>query len=166
MTTAARDELIRRVLENEGGVADVGDGKGITRWGQTPGWLAQFDLRTPTNATEAAENYGAWLSLTGLARVIGETADPLAEAVIDFAVHAGHGAAIRALQQALRVKSDGVLGPQTLGVLAQADRRQIAARVIASRYVFLASITVNKPSNLRYLVGWMHRMATQVERLV
>ena len=99
----ARDEIIRRILDREGGVADVGDGKGVTRWGQTPGWLSDFDLPTPTNEAEAAENYATWLRVTGLERLLQPRADALADTVIDLAVHSGHVTAIKSLQKAVGV---------------------------------------------------------------
>lgn len=165
MTTAARDEIVLRVLQREGGVADVGDGKGITRWGQTPGWLKQFNLPIPTNPTEAALNYASWLQQTRLDRLIGDTADDLADIVIDFAVHAGHVTAIRMLQSSLGVTVDGVLGPATEAASKQ-DRRAVARRVIAGRMDQMGGLISSQPDKYaRFAKGWLRRVGEQVQRL-
>lgn len=166
MTTKARDEVIRRVLEHEGGVADVGDGKGITRYGQTPSWLSTFNLPAPTNPTEAAENYAAWLAITRLDRVIGDQADDLALVVIDFAVHAGHVTAIRMLQASLGVTVDGVLGKQTEAALASMDRERAARHVLAGRLEQLGGLISQRPDkNARYALGWLRRIGEQIRQL-
>lgn len=163
---SATDELIAAILTREGGVADVGDGKGVTRWGQTPGWLVQFNLPIPTNLTEAAENYRAWLGTTKLDRVIGDVADPLADAVIDWAVHAGHVSAIRGLQAALGVPVDGVMGDNTLGAVARMDRGVAARRVLASRLEQMGGLISSRPErHARYAKGWLNRIGEQIRRL-
>lgn len=163
---SARDELIRLVMEREGGVADVGDGKGITRYGQTPGWLTQFDFRPPTNPTEAAENYARWLNVTRLDRLIGVVVDDLADIVIDWAVHAGHVSAIRGLQAALGVPVDGVMGDNTLGAVARMDRGVAARRVLASRLEQMGGLISSRPErHARYAKGWLNRIGEQIRRL-
>lgn len=164
----ARDEIIRRILDREGGVADVGDGKGVTRWGQTPGWLSDFDLPTPTNATEAAENYAAWLRVTGLERLLQPRADALADTVIDLAVHSGHVTAIKSLQKAVGVKADGVIGPVTLAAVSiHSDRQHAAAAVIAWRMEQQGRLIAGAPDRYaRYALGWARRNAEHVRRLL
>lgn len=165
MTKTARDEIIARVLEREGGVKDVGDGKGLTRYGQTPGWLQQFNLRPPSNASEAADNYATWLSDTRLDRVIGDAADTLADAVIDWAVHSGHVTPVKALQVALGVTADGAIGPGTLAALATQDRRALAAHVIAARAELLGRLVAGQHGNVRFIKGWMNRLGEHIRAL-
>jgi lysozyme family protein len=161
---AARDEIIGRILLREGGVADVGDGKGITRYGQTPGWLAQFGLPAPANHAEAADNYAAWLRLTRLDRLIGPQADALADAVIDLAVHSGHVTAIKALQVSVDVRADGVIGPMTLAAIQ--DRPRAAVRVIAWRIEQQGGLIARDPVRYaRYALGWARRNAEHVRGL-
>lgn len=167
MTIAARNELIDRVLQREGGVADVGDGKGITRWGQTPGWLTQFNLPIPDSSEAAASNYAEWLRLTGLDAVIGDEADPAADFVIDFAVHSGHIPAIKALQSALKVTSDGVIGPKTRTALDWADRRWLAFAVIAAEMKYQGGLITDNPAkHARWARGWANRNAEKLLQLV
>lgn len=167
MTPAARDAIIAEVIKREGGVSDIGDGKGITRWGQTPGWLAQFNLPIPDSPEAAASNYAEWLRLTGLDAVIGETADPAADFVIDFAVHSGHIPAIRLLQTVLGVTADGVMGPKTRAAIEWADRRWLAFAVIAGEMKYQGGIITDNPAkHARWARGWANRNAAKLLQLV
>lgn len=167
MTTAARDAIIAEVIRREGGVADIGDGKGITRWGQTPGWLAQFNLPIPDSQAAAASNYADWLRLTGLDAVIGDEADPAADFVIDFAVHSGHQPAIKLLQHEIGVMADGVMGPKTRAALATVDRRWLAFAVIAGEMKYQGALITNNPAAYaRWAKGWANRNAAKLLTLV
>lgn len=167
MTTKARDEIVQRVLIREGGVADVGDGKGITRWGQTPGWLQQFNLPIPDSPTAAASNYAEWMRLTGLDAVIGDEADPAADFVIDFAVHSGHVPAVKLLQRVIGVDDDGRVGPKTLAALSTVDRRWLAHAVLAGRMKFIGRLVTDNPArHAKFCAGWLNRLADQLKELV
>ena len=156
--------LIDRILVREGGVADVGDGQGITRWGQTPAWLQTFGLPVPHTAADAAANYTRWLTLTGLWHLITPD-DSLADVVVDWAVHSGHKNVIRALQRALGVTPDAWIGPQTRVALTAAPRRPLAGAVLADRMEFVGKLITRRPSDSRYAYGWLRRLAAQVRTL-
>lgn len=159
------DALIERVLDREGGVADVGDGKGVTHYGQTPEWLEQFGLPAPQSRAEAAANYGVWLDKVGL-RALVEPGDDLADILLDIAVMSSAPKAVKALQAALRVQVDGVLGPKTRQMLEVADRRQLAREVIAWDMTYQGSvITMDPAGRAPYAKGWAARMAQHVRRL-
>lgn len=163
----ARDEIVDRVIAREGGVAQVVGETWITRWGQTPQWLATFKLPTPISVEEAHDNYVAWLHLTRLDRLIGETPDVLADVVIDYAVHSGHTTAIRALQDAVNVPADGVIGPVTLeAVRIDSDRRRAAALIIAARSEHQGRLIARKPQQFAiYALGWARRQAEFIRAL-
>ncbi len=165
MTAEAQDAIITRVIQREGGVNDVGDGKGITRWGQTNQWLETFNLPAPTSPEEAAENYRVFLRLTKLDAVIGDSADAFADFVIDFAIHSHHKEAIKAMQRSMssQLVPDGVIGPKTITLLEffkdDIDSRQIfAARVMALRIKFQGSIITQDPAkHARFARSWANR---------
>jgi len=163
----ARDALIAKVLTREGGVAQVAGESWITRWGQTPNWLKDFSLPMPTNAAEAADNYVKWLRLTRLDQVISDVPDVLADVVIDYAVHSGHVPAIQAMQDAVKVTADGVIGPKTIeAVRIDSDRRRAAARIISQRMRFQGRLIARNPSKYSiYGSGWANRLAEFVEAL-
>ena len=161
---SAVDDLVAMVIEREGGVKDVGDGKGVTRWGQTPGWLAQFNLPIPQNPADAARNYVAWLKLTGLDGIV-TSADSVSDILMDIAVMSSAPKAIKALQASLRVPVDGVLGAQTILALDGADRGRLAKQIVAWDMRYQGSAITLNPQRAEYAKGWADRMAGHVERL-
>lgn len=163
--TSAEYTLLSRIVEREGGVADVGDGKGVTRYGQTPGWLAEFSLPSPQNANDAILNYSQWLDMTGLSRIVGPVADDLADIVIDIAVMSDHHKGIKALQAALQQFPDGVFGPVTAAALARADRKQLARDVIAWDMQYQGRLITLDSTRAKFAAGWANRMAEHVRNL-
>jgi lysozyme family protein len=162
----AAGEVIATVMANEGGIKDVGDGKGVTRFGQTPDWLRSFGFEAPTGAHEAIANYRTWLVRT---RLIGlcDYPDGLSVGVVDWAVHSGHITATRELQRLLGVKPDGTYGPETQAAVDGCDRLKVARQVIGRRLRFIGRLVTDNPErNARYAAGWNARLADQVERLV
>lgn len=157
--------VIAGVLQREGGINDVGDGKGVTRYGQTDDWLAQYGLPVPKSADDAAVNYRTWLALTGLEAVC-EQPDSFTDAMVDWAVHSGAAVPVRTLQRTLGVTADGVIGPQTRAALQHANRERLARRMLAERAKFLGRLITDAPDkHARYAAGWMARLAVQIEAL-
>jgi len=164
-----RDEaalaVIAKVLVNEGGVADIGDGKGVTRFGQTTAWLAQFGLPTPTNAVEAAQNYQVWLVRTRLIGVC-DYPDSFAFAIVDWAVNSSHDRVIRELQFLLRTKVDGIYGPETQTKVEACNREAMARFLIGARMRFVGRLIKGNPGeHARWASIWANRIASQVEAL-
>lgn len=159
------DIVIGYILEREGGIADVGDGKGVTRWGQTAGWLQQFGLPTPTTREEAAANYARWAARTRIAEII--YWDPsVGDLVADFAIHSGEGEGIAALQRAIGVADDGVIGPVTLNALRCTNPESVAKKVLAERTRFLGGLLAStKTDRRKWARGWLNRIAAQIESL-
>jgi lysozyme family protein len=159
------DVLIERVLDREGGIADVGDGKGITRFGQTPEWLEQFSLSAPKTREEAAVNYRTWIDITGLTSIVAP-GDDLADIVLNIAVMSSAPKAVKALQACLLVKVDGVFGGVTKNALADADRAKLARLVIAWDMEYQGRLVTLDPSRAKFAAGWARRMAGHVRNLV
>lgn len=153
--------VIGKVLVREGGVADVGDGMGITRYGQTDGWLGQWGLPVPQNRTEAAANYRKWLALTHL-EVLCTAPDALPDVVIDYAVNSGDPLPIEALQRALGLPHDGVLGAKTAAALANCNRLIVALNVLADRLELIGHLITHKTEDAKFADNWLHRIGEQV----
>lgn len=151
------------VMAHEGGIADVGDGKGVTRYGQTTEWLNEFDFPVPTTPEMAMANYEEWAVRTKLDQVADYDAT-LGSVVLDFAVNSGTARAITHLQRALGVTADGIIGPETLRALHQSNPLALAHRVLASRMRFVGKILRDNPSTRIYALGWLNRLADQVEQ--
>lgn len=155
--------VIETILDAEGGIADVGDGKGVTRFGQTPQWLETHGFPAPTTREQAFENYARWMSRLKLDAVC--AIDTFTGHVVtDMAVHFGESTAIKTMQRALGVKDDGVIGPQTLGRVQQVGAtRKFQQAFLAQKGKaygdLLASLTVDRR---RWARGWMNRFAQQI----
>jgi lysozyme family protein len=82
----------------------------------------------------------------------------LAEILVDW-VWASGTPGIAIPQEILRVKADGIAGPKTLAALnGTPDPRRLFDRIKAERHLYLAKITVRRPANLKFLVGWTNRL--------
>lgn len=159
------DIVVGRILEREGGIADVGDGKGVTRFGQTPQWLEAHGFPAPETPEQAAANYGRWLARTRIAEVIHYDVT-LGDLLADFATHSGEDAAISALQRVLRVLDDGVIGPITLAALRKHPPHVLARKFLAERLRFIGNLLASTKTDRRvWARGWCNRIADQIETL-
>ena len=78
----------------------------------------------------------------------------VALAIVDCAVNQGQGIAPRILQQALKVKIDGIIGEVTLAAVNAADPQELLIDVLSwrgRRYGFTAGTET-------YLRGWLRRL--------
>jgi lysozyme family protein len=97
--------------------------------------------------------------------------DALPEALryelFDFAVNtsaAGRPAtAIKALQRALEVADDGVIGPATMLALTHADQSRLMRRLVVQVIRYYTGLRPEVRD--RYLAGWMNRLATNLESI-
>lgn len=164
MDLAVLNSIADRIIAREGGVADVQDGKGVTRWGQTAAWLEQYQLPQPQTSADAKKNYlTVWLAtkLAGIAAVD----DLLADAVLDYAVNAGERVSIRTLQVVLDVSPDANWGPATQTAVDNCDRHQVAAKLLAEQVAHYGAIITANPSRSVFAHGWLNRKAEQIARL-
>lgn len=133
------------VLRQEGGFVDhPADPGGATCFGITRATLARArgapasvqDVRALTKE-EACTIYRRlyWTAIRG-----DELPAGLDLAVFDLAVNAGPGRAIRLLQSALAVTTDGILGPHTLRAARQADPLRTIRALTEQRIRFLAGL--------------------------
>lgn len=144
---------------------DVGDGKGITRFGQTPAWLEDHGFAPPETPEHAAMNYAIWMSRYRLDELA--TVDPvIGYLVTDDAVHASVGDAVRRLQRCLGVHDDGLIGPKTLAAVAAADLARLARHVIAAKWEHRCELLGSMRFDRRkWAKGWGLRMGRQLRAL-
>lgn len=158
--------LVGRILDREGGIKDVGDGKGVTRWGQTPDWLKQNKLPIPKTREEAGINYLTWIHAIGLTPIF-IYGDDLADILLDIAVMSSAPKAVMALQASMKISVDGIFGSVTLSTLKSWDRRQLSREVIAWDMSYQGRLITAEPEKrAKYAAGWSNRMAGHVRRLV
>lgn len=162
------ERALGHVLKYEGGYSDhPSDPGGATKYGITHAVLAahrgasvtKADVRALTQK-EAAEIYRRRYWETAACPALPGGLDL---AMFDCAVNQGVGRAARLLQEALKVKADGVIGPKTLAATAAAPSRDLLAEFMARRmraYGLLGSLFRT------FGLGWSRRlMATHAEAL-
>ena len=157
--------IFTRVLGVEGGIKDVGDGMGVTRFGQTAAWLATYGLPTPQTSDDVMHNYLMWAHITKL-DLLCTVDDALSNILIDDSVNDGIHDPVASLQSAVGVTPDGVIGPQTIAAVAAGDRLKIACFVLCAQIIWDGRSIESKPSNAQFAAGWAVRRAGHVRQLV
>jgi lysozyme family protein len=76
----------------------------------------------------------------------------------DGAVNHGVGRAAVFLQKAVEVDPDGDIGPNTIAHAKAMDEVAACNRVCDLREAFYRSIVANKPTQAKYLNGWLRRI--------
>lgn len=169
----AFDAAVAEILESEGVWSnDPNDSGGKTKYGITEITLAEAkrrgivpDSRRIEDVTkdEARDIYRAmyWMSIAG------DLLPPaLAFITFDAAVNQSPQVAIRQLQAALGVNVDGVIGQRTLWA-ATKSQPDVQDKMLAARARRYFKRTIEKPSQVGYLDGWLircFRIARQAER--
>jgi lysozyme family protein len=164
--SAEVEAIIDLVLDDEGGIGDAHDGKGITRFGQTPTWLEDNGFLPPNTPEEAAANYRVWMARNRLDQ-LAEVDLTIGHLVTDDAVHANVGDAVRRLQTALvGVTVDGRIGPLTLEAVRRAHVSRLAKAVLAAKMENRGKLLGSmKTDRRKFAENWLHRLAKQVRTL-
>ena len=156
---------LAQVLRHEGGYVDhPSDPGGATNMGITRKTLARWRKVSPwwdlpksavqqLTRAEAARIYraGYW----NLCRA-GDLPAGIDLAVFDYAVNSGPDRAIRALQSALGVVVDGLVGPLTIGAAAKADADGVVNAICDRRLGFLRALSTFSVFGR----GWTSRVAS------
>ncbi len=153
------DDAINRVLANEGGlVDDPNDPGGLTNWGwalhENPDLTAD-QIRSMTR-DQAAARYKArfWDPMT----LDGE--DPaVAYQLLDFAVNAGMGTAIRTCQSVIGVAPDGNFGPLSHAALQRMPTAKFMVAFAAAKIRYYTKLSTFPKEG----IGWMNRVAVDLD---
>ena len=76
----------------------------------------------------------------------------------DGAINHGVGRAAVFLQRALEVQDDGDIGPATLAAVQESDELVVCNRICDIRTDFYRAIVAAKPTQAKYLNGWLRRI--------
>ncbi|MEL6727358.1 MAG: glycosyl hydrolase 108 family protein [Pseudomonadota bacterium] len=87
-----------------------------------------------------------------------ELPERVALAVFDFAVNCGHRRAVKALQKAVGVSQDGVIGSQTLAAVHAADPHVVFEAVNKERSDFYTRLVTKRPKLEVFAGGWSNRV--------
>ena len=160
------DRLLADLIDREGGfVDDAADRGGPTRFGITLGTLQRWrhpvpvtraDVELLTREEATAIYRQQYVDGPGFREAIRD--DRLLALVVDYAVLSGPQAATKALQRAIGIHDDGVLGPQTARLLvSQSGSADVYKRLLADRIGHHVEIVLTNPSQRRFLRGWLSR---------
>jgi len=143
------------VFEVEGIESDDPEDKGgLTRFGIAQNYNPDVDVAQLTRDQAALRyltNYFYPANCEDYPR-------PIAIAVFDAAVNHGPVTAIKLLQAALRVTTDGLIGPITIAAIEARDSQQLLVNFLSHRALRYHEIAVNEPSQTRFIRGWMRRL--------
>lgn len=78
----------------------------------------------------------------------------------DFAVNAGVHQSALFLQRGVGAKADGIIGKDTLYRIAQANSRLLILGFTNQKELFYREIAQQKPSQVKFLKGWLIRAST------
>lgn len=155
---------LEQTLDFEGGFSnnpnDAGGRtyRGVTQstydaWRKLKGYGRQpVDLITDVELT-ALYNEEYWQPIAG-----DQLPAELAACVFDMAVNCGTWNAKLTLQEALRVKGDGVIGPATVG--AAKDEPDAVLKFLRRRVAYYQALVRARPGQVEFLGGWMNRVVT------
>jgi lysozyme family protein len=153
MTTSFEDSMLFLKRWEGGYVADPDDHGGETKYGISKRSYPYLDIRNLTwKDVKLIYLKDYWKPMK-----CDEMQYPLARAVFDYGVNSGKSRSIKTLQLILNVMVDGVIGPKTLAAIHNIDQQSAAETLILNRVEFLIQLTQRRPSDLKYLKGWMFR---------
>ena len=162
-------KALERTLGFEGGLSDVaGDRGGRTHYGIT---FKTYDAyrdrkglpRRPVDCIDDAEVEEIYLTDYWQPCRCDDLPERLALAVFDMAVNSGPMNARITLQRAVRVRTDGVIGPVTLAAAKYAGEEAVLS-FLEKRAAFLQEVLYAHPEDVKFLEGWICRLLRQAWR--
>lgn len=156
------DQALQFVLKEEGGYSNnPRDRGGPTNYGITQSTYNAYRYRSVQKITpeEVKDIYlkGYWED--ACCDKLDELGYPkLAEAVMDTAVNCGSGSARLMLQRALFVRTDGVIGPVTLGAVKLHNEQQLVEAFLEQRERRYRDIVNLHPDQVEFLPIWLGRI--------
>ena len=154
------DQAFDILLKHEGGFSDhPADPGGKTRFGITEAVAREVGYRgdmreLPLDLAKRIYKDRYWDAVRA-----DELPAAVRYAVFDAAVNSGPRQAALWLQRAVGAKDDGIIGPQTLARVRDANPEQLVRRFLSQRLRFMTSLP-NWPAFGR---GWARRIADLME---
>lgn len=161
--------IIDDILRREGGYVDhPSDRGGPTNHGITQATLAEWRGKPVTVAdvmaltsTEAREIYReTYITRPGFLAIENDAVRALA---VDCAVNHGASQAVKLLQAAARVFTDGIFGAVTRDAVNRMTAAVLYRRLCAARVRLYGEIITKRPSQAVFASGWMNRAAEFIE---
>jgi lysozyme family protein len=151
-------EQITELLKKEGGYSnDKADSGGETNFGISKKAYPDLDIKNLTEAQARAiyeQDYSIKPGINKLPKII----QPF---LFDYAVNSGPIIAIKALQRAIGVNPDGVVGPKTIdriNTYNDAALTRLLNTLITARCRMICNLVQRRPKDVKFLEGWVMRV--------
>lgn len=163
------NDIIDGILRREGGFVDhPADKGGATNHGVTLATLSDWRGRPASvddvkrlSETEAREIYREdYLIRPGF---LGIESEPVRALVVDCAVNHGVKQAVKLLQEAAHVFTDGIFGANTKNAVNRMTAPVLYRRLCAARVRLYGQIVTKNPSQAVFAAGWANRVAEFIE---
>lgn len=163
-TAANMGDLIDEIIKREGGSVatnDPNDKGGRTQYGIS-------ERSNPEAWKDGRVDYNEARAIYEAKYLVGPGFDKIKDSklrsiMVDFGVTSGPQLAILRLQETLKVKVDGVLGPKTLAALELEEPRRLANKIALERIKMASRIVKKDPSQLKWLGGWIERFSEFID---
>lgn len=168
------DKALKLTLQHEGGYSNVSnDTGGMTYCGisrkNNPDWKgwAIVDAHLPLKWNEKINNpdlndkVSALYRLNYWNKIWGENIQnqEVANFLFDWFVNSGYHAIV-AIQKIVDAKPDGVMGTGTIRAINNHPARELLSALIKSRTEFVKGIVRNRPTQEKFLAGWLDRIGS------
>lgn len=147
------DEIIKKTLQYEGGYSnDSDDAGGETKYGISQRQYPNVDISNLT-LQDALKIYKEdYYDRHNLSRI---NSKKIQWKVFDINVNAGRG--VKFLQRAVGVKEDGIIGDVTAKAVNEKNEVQVLMSLREIQENFYKEIVRRKPSQKKFLKGWLRR---------
>ena len=153
LPTVAR-QAIDRILQEEGGyVCNPTDKGGETNYGISKRWYPNLDIKNLT-VTQASNIYYQEYWLKNHCHQLPQM---IALMLFDIAINQGGSFARKALQQALNVNQDGIIGNKTLTAANAAPRLVLITKLTRIRCQRYSNLVQKDNSQVMFIEGWISR---------
>lgn len=138
-----------------GYVNDQADAGGETKFGVAKNANPTLNIKTLT----WEEAKAVYFKKYWLAASCDKLPQKVASITFDGAINHGVGRATKFLQQAADVVADGDIGPVTLAKIMSMDQNLLCNKIADLRVKFYRDIVAAKPSQAKFLNGWLRRIS-------
>jgi lysozyme family protein len=153
MSSAAK--AITRLIKIEGGLTDLGEGAGLTKYGITKKTYPDLDIENLT-IEQATRIYKLdWWDKMNLDKIENQE---IAEQLLSHSVNAGIKPAVKVLQKMLNVSPDGIVGAITIDAINKHSQDYLFVCNYKLEIIRWYKNLAKKPKNREFLYLWVSRI--------
>lgn len=149
-------DFFKRLIKYEGGyVNDPDDPGGETKWGISKRAYPKLDIKNLTEEDAKGIYYRDYYQKLNIPAIVDGR---IAWQIFDFGVNAGVSRSAKMIQGIVGAKTDGVIGPNTVGKInTYIGRYPLYIEFLSERLKYYMMLTEVRIKNLKYLKGWVLR---------